>query len=278
VSYGFNGYASLQDAPDAGGRDFLDWYLQQAKAHADSTGTRLIDYLDLHWYPEARGGGRRIIESSNDPEVVQARIQAPRSLWDAGYVEDSWIIDVLGRPIDLLHWLQDKVDAHYPDTKLAITEWNFGGGNHISGAIAVADVLGIFGRHGVRAAAYWPLSENEQFAWAAFRAYRNYDGAGARFGNTSVSATSSDPALASVYASIDADDPARMVIVAVSKSETPLNSAITLAHSHQFSSASVFVLSGADSELRAATELSASANNAFIYELPPHSVSVLELR
>ena len=39
--------------------------------------------------------------------------------------------------------------------KIAITEYNYGGNNHISGAIAQADVLGIFGREGVFAANFW---------------------------------------------------------------------------------------------------------------------------
>ena len=57
-----------------------------------------------------------------------------------------------------------------------------GGGYHISGALAVADVLGIFGREGVALALalanYWPFSTGESFAHAAFRAFRNYDGRG----------------------------------------------------------------------------------------------------
>ncbi len=277
VSYGFHGFVTLQDAPDREGREFLDWYLEQAKAAHDASGQRLIDYLDLHWYPEARGGGRRIIEASNEPAVVQARIQAPRSLWDDRYLEDSWIGEVRGKPINLLHWLERKIDTHYPGTKLAFTEWNYGGGNHISGAIAVADVLGIFGRHGVGAAAYWPVSGDESFAWAAFRAYRNYDGKGARFGDLSIDATSSDPERASVYASVESDDPGRTVVIAISKSPAPLTAVIRPMHAHPFERASVFVLAGSRPELRVADPLQPSSDNTFVYELPPYSVSVLEL-
>ena len=48
----------LQDAPDAGGRDFIDYYLDQMKAADDGGGHRLVDYLDVHWYPEAHGRRR----------------------------------------------------------------------------------------------------------------------------------------------------------------------------------------------------------------------------
>ena len=47
-------------------------------------------------------------------------------------------------------------------------------------ALVEADVLGIFGKYGVRLAAYWTTPVNGQGAplpaWHAFRLYRNYDG------------------------------------------------------------------------------------------------------
>src|SRR5204862_1549709 len=140
----------VQNAPDAAGRDFINWYLDQAKSANTSGGKRLIDYLDLHWYPEAQGGGTRITNNDNTGPVVQAREQAPRSLWDSTYTETSWITQyVTNGPIDLLHWEKAKIDAHYPGTRMSFSEWDYGGGNDISGAIAVADVLGIYGREGV---------------------------------------------------------------------------------------------------------------------------------
>ena len=112
VSYGYAGYINLQSAPDGMNRNFIEWYLDQAKADAMQRGKRLIDYLDLHWYPEAQGGGTRVTESSNAAAVVTAREQAPRSLWDDTYKEQSWIAnDVVQGPIKLLPWLQQKIDA-----------------------------------------------------------------------------------------------------------------------------------------------------------------------
>ncbi len=91
VSYGWQGFVRLQDAPDHGGRDFLDFYLDSMRDAEGRARRRLLDVLDLHWYPEARGGGVRITEASNAPDVAAARVQAPRSLWDPGYAENSWI-------------------------------------------------------------------------------------------------------------------------------------------------------------------------------------------
>jgi hypothetical protein len=275
VSYGFNGYVNLQNAPDGAGRNFIEWYLDQAKAAEQGGGKRLIDYLDLHWYPEARGGGVRIIDNDNTAAVVQAREQAPRSLWDSSYQETSWIRDYMGGPIDLIHWVKSRIDAHYPGTKLSFTEWDYGGGNHISGAIAAADVLGVFGRESVGLATYWPLNSDESFAYAAFRAYRNYDGQGSTFGDTSISATSSDVPTATVYASIDSGVSGRAVIVAINKATSSKTAGIRIAHTSSYTTASVWVLTAAQANLGAGTPLAAAATNAFRYTMPAQSVSVI---
>src|SRR5699024_3450689 len=142
---------------------------------SDAAGKRLVDDLDLHWYPEATGGGVRITGTETTAAVAAARVQAPRSLWDPTYTENSWITnDYLHAPIQLLPRVQARIAAHNPGTGIAMTEWNYGGGQHISGAIASADVLGIFGRQGVRLATLWELHpEDETYTYAAFRAYRN---------------------------------------------------------------------------------------------------------
>jgi hypothetical protein len=275
VSYGFTGYVNLQMAPDAGGRDFIEWYLDQAKAEQDATGTRIIDYLDLHWYSEAYADNQRVIVGDSTPELIAAREQAPRSLWDDTYSENSWVEGYFNGPIDLLHRLQAKVTAHYPGTRLAFTEWNYGGGEHISGAIAVADVLGIFGQRGVGLATYWGLNGDERFAYAAMRAYRNYDGSGAHFGDTAVAATSSDVEGATVYASIDSSDPNHCVIIAISKANADMKAAIDITHPSAFTSAKVWTLSGTDAALKPGADLTSSGDNVFVYDLPAQSISVI---
>ena len=83
VSYGWEGYTTLQSAPDsAADGNFLDYYLHNMATASAAAGTRLLDVLDLHWYPEATGNGVRITNDDTSPAVVAARLQAPRSLWD----------------------------------------------------------------------------------------------------------------------------------------------------------------------------------------------------
>ena len=61
-----------------------------------------------------------------------------------------------------------------------------------TGRLAIADVLGIYGREGVEAAAYWRNPPVGSPGWFAFTMHGNYDGKGGRFGGVAVPATTSD--------------------------------------------------------------------------------------
>jgi hypothetical protein len=264
----------LQNAPDQQG-EFLSYFLAEMADAEAMEGQRLIDVLDLHWYPEAMGNGQRITGEDVSPDSIEARVQAPRSLWDPDYVEVSWIADFVGGAIALLPWIQSRIDENYPGTGIGFTEYNYGAAAHISGAIAEADVLGIFGREGVALATFWPLSGDNSMVYAALRAYRSYDGASGRFGDTSVHAGSSDIPSATVYASIDEDDPARMVIVAINKTTGPLDAAITMAAYANYGSVEVWQLTDAGPTITSAAPAALADTNALIYTMPPLSVSVL---
>jgi hypothetical protein len=280
VSYGWEGYETLQNAPDSGkDGNFLDWYLRNVAAAGKAAGHALVDDLDLHWYPEATdAAGTRITGTDVTPAEVVAREQAPRSLWDPTYVEDSWITkdSTGGKAIELLPRVEGQIAADDPGAKLAVTEWNYGGGQSISGAIASADVLGIFGRYGVHAAAWWGLNPVESYSLAAFAAFRNYDGRGSRFGDTEVTASDGNRAQTSVYASIDAADPHRLVIVAINKNSTPTTAHIDVTGGFTTTRAAVWRLTaGGGPHLVAAPALSASGLDTFTYQMPAQSVSVV---
>ncbi len=286
VSYGWNGYVRLQNAPDANEKgDFIEYFLSQMSAAEASTGRRLVDYLDLHWYPEAQGGGTRIVFNAAPTDVAklaqyqEARLQAPRSLWDATYKETSWITNSIKVPINLIPRVRAKIDAKYPGTKLAFTEWNFGGGSDITGALATADVLGIFGREGVAMAHIWLLSGQEPFTYAGMRVFRNFDGQSGEFGDVGIAANNSDAASTSVYASLSSADPGQVMLVAINKkSDAAVSAGIRLAHPANLETAKVYVLAGDKPEIVAGAPLAATATNAFVYAMPPRSVSVLVFR
>ena len=93
---------------------------------SEAEGKRLLDVLDVHWYPEARGDDIRITDQVGTNETRKARLQAPRTLWDPTYIEDSWIGQWGSHHLPLLPTLQQSIDTYYPGTKLAITEFNYG--------------------------------------------------------------------------------------------------------------------------------------------------------
>jgi len=78
----------------------------------------------------------------------------------------------------------------YPGTKISISEYNFGGEYDASGAVTLAEVLGVYGRDGVGMANYWPYPPANTPGAAAFRLYRNFDGKGSTFGDISLPVSS----------------------------------------------------------------------------------------
>ena len=215
ASFGWSGFRNFAGATDANGRDFTDFYLTEMKAAGEKAGRRLLDVFDIHWYPEAKGGGQRVAFGEDKPGTAEARIQSPRSLWDPTYVEDSWIADTNGhKPIALLTDTMARIAKSYPGTKLGVTEYNYGGGKTVSGMLAQADVLGIFGREGVFAACVFTMGKDDLGQLAGFRAFRDYDGRGSTFGSVGLAVKGTSAAEESLYASRNAQ---RIVLVAINK-------------------------------------------------------------
>jgi O-glycosyl hydrolase len=133
----------------------------------------------------------------------------------------------------------------------------------------------VFGREGVAMACLWELNINEQFTYAGLRAFRNYDGQGGAFEDTSVRAQSSDIAAATVYASVDSTDPSKMVIVAINKSTSAKTTSVKVRHTRSFTSADVHRVTSASPTPVAAGTIEAGATNAFLYTMPPQSISIL---
>jgi mannan endo-1,4-beta-mannosidase len=225
AAYGFGEMLHFQRAPGYEGYNrngytwFLDYYLDQMRRESEKEGVRLLDVLDLHWYPEAKGAVRIIEPGSNDPLTVHARVQATRTLWQEGFRENSWISRDHAEFLPLIPRVQAAIDKFYPGTKISFSEINFGGGDHMSGAIAAADYLGVLGKYGIYAAFFWPLTEANNFIAAAYNLYLNYDGQGNGFGNNSIVADSRDIDNIAVYASIAGEDEKRLHVIAINKSD-----------------------------------------------------------
>jgi hypothetical protein len=206
-------------------------------------GVRILDYLDLHYYPQANGVS---LSTAGNAATQALRLRSTRSLWDPTYVDESWIADVQDGPyVRLIPRMRQWVADNYPGTKLAITEYNWGGLEHINGALAQADMLGIFGREGLDLATLWGPPGIDQPGMFAFRMYRNYDGLGSTFGETSLQAASADQNKLAVYASRRTSDGA-LTLMVINKTAQALSSTLSLAHFSPGASAQVYRYSSAN--------------------------------
>jgi hypothetical protein len=173
--------ANFPDRAANGGLDFGPWLLQQLQQYELTNGTRLLDVFTLHIYPQGAN------ESGSDTSLATqlGRNRSTRALWDPSYVDNSWINSV----IKLIPRMREWVTNYYPGTKIGITEYNWGAEDHINGATAQADLLGIFGREGLDVATRWTTPAATSPSFQAMKMYRNYDGNKSTFGETSVAAS-----------------------------------------------------------------------------------------
>lgn len=189
----------------------------------------MIDVLDFHAYPSERGDNPiSKIDVKSTKRDMQVRLQAPRRFWDPEYTEvydpdvnqwDKWIIDYFHQFLPILPPMFASIDKFNPGTKLAITEFQIGGYEDISGTIALADILGIFGKYGVYAANHWGKPGHNGFL--AYDLFRNYDGKNSTFGDTYVKADMYNPDKdkfqTSVYASVNGGNTDELHIITMNK-------------------------------------------------------------
>jgi hypothetical protein len=124
---------------------------------------------------------------------------------------------------------QNWVNADYPGTKVAFTEYNWGGQENVNGAVAQADILGIFGKYGLDLATLWgpPDPKTQIPGLMAFEIYRNYDGNNSTFGDIALSSNSNNQALLSVYGALRSSDNSVTVMV-LNKTYGPLASKLSI--------------------------------------------------
>jgi hypothetical protein len=200
-----HGYCCYPDRKAHGGEDYIPWLLDQLKAQSTSGGTRLLDIVSVHYYPQ---GGEFSNNVSTQMQLL--RNQSTRSLWDPNYVDQSWI----DAKVKLIPRMKGWVTNHYfAGTPIALTEYNWGAEEHINGATTQADILGIFGREGLNLASRWTSPDPAGPVYKAFQMYRNYDGHKATFGNTSVSTAAPDPDHVAAFGAIRSSDQALTVMV-----------------------------------------------------------------
>ena len=225
---GWTGTPSQQNGLWAG-----QYYLQQMAAYQQQHGQRILDYFDEHYY--------------FDTSTAAAQLASTRTLWDPTYNGGTWVeqYDFDG-PMQLIPRFKSWIAAYYPGTKLSISEYSIDSGQKsIVDAIAEMDVLGIYGREQLDFANMWsPPAPTDPIAYS-FRMFRNYDGNGHQFGDTSISAVSSDQGTLSLYAAQRSSDNA-VTVLAINKTTSPISTAIAFANLNAPPTAQVYTYSAAN--------------------------------
>ena len=269
----YAGYFNLHNAPDWGNYSgtyprFVEAYLGKMNEYSQAVNKRLLDVFTLHWYSQEDG----VDSDLNTPEVVQKRLQAPRSLWDNTFVENSWITQyvTLGQPIQQIPDLQNAIDNYYPGTKIGFTEWRFGTGDNISTGIATADGLGIFGKFNVYFATFFEKLEG--YAKSAFMIYRNYDNNSGKFGSKKIFSSSDDIVKTSVYASMN-DNNSELHIIALNKTNQSIEGHFSVSGNISFNSeVKAFGFSDGNPNVSFLGSSNIFTNNQFTYNIPAMSV------
>jgi hypothetical protein len=258
-----HGWSSLPDRANHGGADYLPWLLDELRRNHQSTGQRLLDVFTVHYYPQ---GGEFSDDVSSAMQLRRNR--STRSLWDPGYVDETWIAD----EVQLVPRLRSWVSTYYPGTLTGITEYNWGAENHINGATTQADVYGIFGREGLDMAARWATPASSTPTYKAMKMYRNYDGNRSTFGETSVAASTPNPDNVSAFAALRAGDGALTVMVINKYLSTSATATINLANFTHRGTAQAWQLTSSNTIARL-TDVG-FGGSGFAAQLPAQSITL----
>ncbi len=258
----------------------LEWYLRSAKSWETANGKRLIDYLDIHYYPQNRIGSSppyQYISLTNDETsaVAAMRLRSLKSLYDPNYTDESWI----GVKMFMLPRLRDMIAKNYPGTKIAVTEYNFGGviddnapaasDNGITAALAQSEALAIFGREGVDIATRWVYPKPNTLVEDAFKLFLNYDGAGSKVTGDSVRATSSNIDSVGAYAIRGAGASNNLYVLLFNKSTS--SQPVNLTVSGGVNGSLTLYGYDASNRLGAAGSVAAGGGGVFAITLPARS-------
>jgi hypothetical protein len=240
----------------------IEWYLRKLAEHEKQTGVRILDVVDLHYYPQD------IDKDATDDRSAEKRLRATRSLWDSSYKDESWI----NENVRLLPRMKEWIAKNYPGRGISIGEWNFGGESHVSGALATAETLGRFAEAGVTSAYYWSIPPANSPTFWGFRAFRNFDGKGAAFESFLIPARGADKV--SLFASRDTTGQ-RYVMIAINLDRNePRHAEISLRGCVPFTKLTAYAYTGGAPGLL--LHKAEATPGELVVELLPWSITVLE--
>jgi Glycoside hydrolase family 44/Bacterial Ig-like domain (group 3) len=249
------------DSSKQGGIYAGQYFLQQMAAYDKQHSQRTLDYFDEHYY--------------FDVSSPAAQLASTRTLWDSTFNGGTWVeqYDFMG-PMQLIPRFRGWISTYYPGTLLALSEYSIDSGKKsVVDAIAEMDVLGIFGREPIDFANMWNTPAPTDPIAYAFRMFRSYDGKSSQFGDTSISAVSSDQSSLSIYAAQRSTDNAVTILV-INKTTASIKSAIALANLSLPSTAQVFTYSQASLTSIGHPSDAAITSNSLGYTFPGYSATL----
>lgn len=276
VSWGVSEMVSFQDAPDWNDYrqhgSFLAAYLDAFRTASEQDGIRLLDVLDVHWYPYSHQGD---LFRTENPALAAALLEAPRSLTEPGFREDSWVVRALADGgsdrevgLPLLPSLQRIADHGFPGTELAVTEFNYGGAGQIASGLALADTLGRFGQQGVYLATHWGSLDGS--LGQAYRLFRDKDESGGRFGDRALPITIEGTPGLVAYAAAGADHDGVHLVV-INKSDAPATVDIRFETAAARNCTAVLGFDAANPATMAMREAPVGADGGWQLQLPARS-------
>lgn len=134
-------------------------------------------------------------------------------------------------------------------------------------------MLGIYGRQSLDFANMWNVPKPTDPVAYSFHVYRDFDGAGGQFGNTSVNSTSTDQGQLSVYGAVRSSDGA-LTIIAINKTTGAIQTTLTLANFNSNTTAAVYTYSIANLTQIVAGAPVPVASNTVDYNFPAYSATV----
>jgi hypothetical protein len=181
--------------------------------------------------------------------------------------------------------VQGWINSTYPGTGICVSEyaWDNDGGDgstpDTTTGTLEADLLGMYGRFGVRLAAYWTTLVYKTTHLPIFNAmamYRNYDGQGSKFGSVSIGAASSNSGVHAFAASDSASSPSKLWVMLVNMSGQAQSGLSVGVQNFTPSSAKVFQMTNGGAPA-AAADATVSGGSVTGVSLPAGAVKLLVL-
>ena len=274
------------------GSVFTNPYLmQKINDYYLATGVKLLDSLDVHYYPES------IPNSDDTPAQQQQYLDEVRSLWDPSYNDPGSIgrcgVHCLGPAVTLLPRLRETV-SYAPDLNISysVSEYAWGFNDDVyTAALCVAEVMAVMGQWNALLSARWVSPGPGTKAEQAYKVYLNYDGMLGKVAGDSVKTVSSTSPQQTAYTVYNATAERLFILFfnrdldakGNSSATIAVNNAILMTGSNASAAAAVYTITPsqwqltrqADIPIVATSHDSAAALTLSLQQVEPRSLLLL---